>query len=132
MDAEIQKKPLISDKIKGISGAKCWKWIFPGVLSVILFLVMSKDSQYFNQLLLYDDEFGYWAASAYLTGTDWRSVTSGIPYYSYGYGFLILTPIRLLISSTDKMYFAALIVNSLLIVGSFWIARYVTGKLFEE
>ncbi|MDE7251405.1 MAG: hypothetical protein K2O32_00470 [Acetatifactor sp.] len=132
MYAEGNKKTIVSDNIKGISGAKWWKWVFPGLLSVILFLVMSKDSQYFNQLLLYDDEFGYWAASAYLTGTDWRSVTSGIPYYSYGYGFLILTPIRLLFSSPDMMYFAALIVNSLLIVGSFWIARYVTGKLFEE
>ena len=60
------------------------RWILPSILSVVLFLVAIWGIENFNQLLLYDDEFGYWMASAYLTGTDWTSVGSGIPYYSYG------------------------------------------------
>lgn len=108
------------------------RWILPAVLSIILLAVAIWGIEDFNQLLLYDDEFGYWTASAYLTGTDWKSVTSGIPYYSYGYGFLILTPIRLLISSPTMMYRAALAINGLLLVGSFYIARNVAKQLFEE
>ena len=107
-------------------------WILPSLLSVVLFVMAIWGIENFNQLLLYDDEFGYWAASAYLTGTDWKSVTSGIPYYSYGYGFLILTPIRLLCTLPQSMYQAAIVVNGLLLVGSYWIARTVAGQLFEE
>lgn len=108
------------------------KLILPVILSIALLVMSVWGYDVFNQLLLYDDEFGYWAASAYLTGTDWRSVTSGLLYYSYGYGFLILTPIRLLFTSTIDMYQAGIIVNGLLLVGSFWIARYVAGKLFPD
>lgn len=108
------------------------QWILPSILSVVLFLVAIWGIESFNQLLLYDDEFGYWTASAYLTGTDWTSVTSGIPYYSYGYGFLILTPIRLLFSDPSVMYQAAIVVNALLLVASYWIARNVTKQLFED
>ena len=107
-------------------------WILPSLLSVALFVLAIWGVENFNQLLLYDDEFGYWAASAYLTGTDWQSVTSGIPYYSYGYGFLILTPIRLLFSLPQTMYQVAIVANGLLLVGSYWIARTVAGQLFEE
>ncbi len=107
-------------------------WILPSVLSLVLFVLAVRGIENFNQLLLFDDEFGYWTASAYLTGTDWKSVASGIPYYSYGYGFLVLTPIRLLISSTEAMYQAAIIANALLLVGSYWIARTVTGQIFED
>ncbi len=134
MNAVIQKVSVICKKTCGKAGARLKKpdWILPSVLSVILFALATRGIEYFNQLLLYDDEFGYWTASAYLTGTDWKSVTSGIPYYSYGYGFLILTPIRLLFSSTETMYQAAIVANALLLVWSFWIARGVAWKLFGE
>ena len=108
------------------------RWILPSILSVVLFLVAIWGIENFNQLLLYDDEFGYWMASAYLTGTDWTSVGSGIPYYSYGYGFLVLTPIRLLFSNPSTMYQAAIVVNALLLVASYWIARNVTKQLFAD
>lgn len=130
MDAIVQKVPNILGRVKEIIVKQ--SWILPTVLSVVLFGAAVWGLEYYNQLLLYDDEFGYWVASAYLTGTDWKSVTSGIPYYSYGYGFLILTPIRLLFSSTETMYQAAIVANGLLLVGSYWIARNVAGKLFEE
>jgi len=107
-------------------------WILPAVLSVTIFALAAWGFWQFNQFLLFDDEFGYWTGSAYLTGTDWISISSGIPYYSYGYGFFILTPIRLLFPTGPLMYKAALVVNSLLLVGSFWIARYVTAQLFPK
>ncbi len=130
MKVAIQKVLLILKKISGIIERR--RWILPSVLSVVLFAVAIWGIENFNQFLLYDDEFGYWTASAYLTGTDWKSVTSGIPYYSYGYGFLILTPIRLLISTPSDMYRAAIVVNVLLLVGSYWIARNVANQLFED
>lgn len=107
-------------------------WLWSGILSIILFFTAIWGVEGFNQFLLYDDEFGYWAASAYLTKTDWISVTSGIPYYSYGYGFLVLTPIRLLFSDTTAMYQALIIANGLMLVGSFWIARNVAKQLFAD
>lgn len=130
MTEVLQKNSNISSEVDVKTDWK--KWVLPAVLSVILFLAAIWGIENFNQLLLYDDEFGYWAASAYLTGTDWQSVTSGIPYYSYGYGFLILTPIRLLFSTPATMYRAAIVVNGLLLVGSFYIARSVANQLFEE
>ncbi len=130
MDEAVQKNFTADNGAKDKAG---WlKLLVPAVLSIVLFLAAIWDIENFNQLLLYDDEFGYWTASAYLTGTDWKSVTSGIPYYSYGYGFLILTPIRLLLSSPAAMYRAAIVVNGLLLVGSFWIARKVAAQLFED
>ena len=107
-------------------------WIVSALLSIVIFTLAVWGVEDFNQFLLFDDEFGYWTGSAYLTGTDWTSVASGIPYYSYGYGFLILTPIRLLFNSAPMMYHAAIVANSLLLVGSFWIARYVTKQLFPN
>lgn len=130
MKAVVQRISNIFKKVAEIVGQRAW--ILPSVLSVVLFALAVRGIENFNQLLLFDDEFGYWTASAYLTGTDWKSVASGIPYYSYGYGFLILTPIRLLISSTEAMYQAAIVANALLLVGSFWIARTVTGQIFED
>ncbi|MBQ5849827.1 MAG: hypothetical protein IIW54_03270, partial [Lachnospiraceae bacterium] len=37
------------------------------------------------QLIIFNDEYGYWANSSFFLGIDWSSVTSRIPYYSYGY-----------------------------------------------
>lgn len=134
MNAVIKKISMKCKTIYRKAGARLKKpdWILPAVLSVILYALATRGIENFNQLLLYDDEFGYWTASAYLTGTDWKSVASGIPYYSYGYGFLILTPIRLLFSSTETMYQASIVANALLLVGSFWIARSMVWKLFGE
>jgi len=127
---------LVSKQVEKKNGWLEWlenrRWILPAVFSIIIFVMAIWGIGNFNQLLLYDDEFGYWAASAYMTGTDWTSVTSGIPYYSYGYGFLILTPIRLIFSNPETMYQAAIVVNALLLVGSYWIARNITKQLFKE
>lgn len=130
MKAVIQKTLSVAKTFE--KHLECQRWILPSFLSVILFILSVRGIENFNQLLLYDDEFGYWTASAYLTGTDWKSVTSGIPYYSYGYGFLILTPIRLLFAAPETMYRAAIVANALFLVGSYWLARNVAGRLFEE
>ncbi|MBR1771744.1 MAG: hypothetical protein IJ747_06910 [Lachnospiraceae bacterium] len=108
------------------------QWLFPILCSVVIFVLAIWGIDQFHQFLLFDDEFGYWTGSAYLTGTDWKSVASGIPYYSYGYGMLVLTPIRLLISSPPLMYKAAIVVNALFLVASFWLARYVTKQLYPD
>lgn len=138
MNAVVQKFTNISRKPAKLTGDKSWiqggmrEIILLSVLSIALLVMSIWGYDVFNQLLLYDDEFGYWAASAYLTGTDWRSVTSGLLYYSYGYGFLILTPIRLLFTSTIDMYQAGIVANGLLLVGSFLIASYVAKQLFQD
>lgn len=130
MNAVLQKVACVPNKIGNLLERR--KWVLPSFLSFVLFALAIWGIGDFNQLLLYDDEFGYWMASAYLTGTDWKSVGSEIPYYSYGYGFLILTPIRLIFSSPATMYRAAIVVNGLLLVGSYWIARNVAHQLFED
>ena len=138
MNAVVQKFTNICRKPAELTGDKSRirgdmrEIILRSVLSIALLVMSIWGYDVFNQLLLYDDEFGYWTASAYLTGTDWRSVTSGLLYYSYGYGFLILTPIRLLFSSTIDMYQAGIVANGLLLVGSFLIACYVARQIFQD
>lgn len=126
----LQKGMDISKKVGDLLERR--RWILPSLFSAIIFFVAIWGIGNFNQLLLYDDEFGYWMASAYLTGSDWKSVGSGIPYYSYGYGFLVLTPIRLLFSTPSVMYKAAIVANALLLVASYWIARNVSKQIFEK
>ena len=55
---------------------------------------------------VYNDEFGYWVSAAHMVGMDWSEVFSIIPYYSYGYGFilaLITSPAFLMMYSAYKL-----------------------------
>lgn len=84
---------------------------------------------------LYNDEYGYWAANAFFMGDDWSSVTSRIPYYSYGYG-LLLVPLRFLCRLLGKvwweLYQAAVILNVCMLIGSYLIACRLCKRYMDQ
>lgn len=119
-------------KIKRIFSIKLnWRIVVLAIFSVAIYLIASNGYVNFNQPTLFDDEFGYWLGSAYLMGDDWSEVAKYTAYYSYGYGFLIGAPLRLFFSQAF-VYNAAIQVNALLLVVSFLIACYMSGKLIPQ
>ncbi len=95
------------------------------VFAAFIFTIGTYRIKELGTPILHDDEYGYWAASAFFLGQDWSSVTSRIAYYSYGYG-LLLVPLRLLGRILQwgylELYQNALIVNVFLLIGSYFIA----------
>ena len=83
------------------------------LLSISLLMMLKRNTPY------YSDEIGYWAAGAWIDGIDWSPIMSYSPYYGWGYGIL-LAPF-LLISNSILRFRLALALNSLMLVGSFFI-----------
>lgn len=77
------------------------------------------------------DEFGYWATAAMMNELDWKSVVSGVPYYSYGYG-LILYPIIKCLKNPLLFYPCAIIVNIVFILASFLLLYYIFKRIFKN
>lgn len=105
------------------------------ILAGILFLRAVSRLSEIGQMILYSDEFGYWAGSAYLLGQDWSSITAKIGYYSYGYG-LLLVPVRLIGRwrqwGWQQTYQAGVVLNALMLLGSFCIALRLTKRYFGK
>ena len=80
---------------------------------------------------LFPDEFGYWASAAGFLGYDFSEVCSISSFYSFGYS-LILIPILKLFSDSIIAYRAAVVVNLLLQITSFFILCRIAKKLFED
>ncbi len=85
--------------------------------------------------VLLNDEYGYWSNSAYFTGSDWSSVTSKIPYYSYGYS-LVLALVRLFSRwrglGWAEMYQLAQLVNVSFLVVGFFIAVQLCKRYMKN
>ena len=77
------------------------------------------------------DEYGYWAAAAYMSGTDWAEITSFNSYYGFGYG-VILAPILLCTNDGVTAYQISMIVNALLVCGIYVIAVKVIEEIRPE
>ena len=80
---------------------------------------------------LYPDEFGYWASAARILGIDFRETSSIGSFYSFGYS-LVLAPIMLLFKDSIIAYRAAVIVNLLLQVASFFVIKKIFDRFLEE
>ncbi|WP_026513805.1 hypothetical protein [Butyrivibrio sp. LB2008] len=80
---------------------------------------------------LFPDEFGYWAGAAKALGYDFSEITSIGSFYSFGYS-LILMPVMKIFSDSVLAYRAAVVVNLLLQVSSFFIFTKIADRLFEN
>lgn len=79
-----------------------------GILSIAIFVIYSfwldkMPAPYFT------DEVGYWGSAAYFAGIDWRTVTSKMAYFGYGYG-IFLFPLFVL-GDSKLIYCGALFLN---------------------
>lgn len=105
------------------------------VFAVVIFILGTYRLSEIYMPILYNDEYGYWAAAAFFMGDDWSSVTSKIPYYSYGYG-LLLVPVRFFCRLFDliwwEMYQCAALLNLAMLVGSYFIACRISKRYMEK
>ena len=104
-------------------------------LATVVFLLGRWRLAEVGQPILFNDEYGYWANSAYLMGEDWSSVTSRIGYYSYGYS-LLLVPLRYLAQqfwwNWDILYQSAVVLNALMLVGSYLLSMQICRRFFKD
>lgn len=103
------------------------------ILKILLgLIVMGVCVQHiFNiyQPTLLDDEYCYWSIAAYLNNKDWSSVTSWCSYYSYGYSFILFIIMKFT-RDTVLMYRAAVVINGLLLVGSYLILDRILNRIY--
>lgn len=98
--------------------------------SLIAFLCL-KDFSKLNYITVLEDEFGYWGTAASIAGYDWKELIAETSYYSYGYS-LLLVPIILLLPTVILWYKAAIILNVLLLLLSYFICIKIGKELFSE
>lgn len=101
------------------------------VFSIVIFIYNIKDIPNAKSVTIIADEFGYWNFGAWISGLDWSSVTSYIGYYSFGYG-LLLIPLFFLFKDSVVMYQSALILNSFLVVISFFLLYSILVRLAKD
>lgn len=102
--------------------------IFIASVIFLLNILHIKDIAIFSIL---DDEYGYWANAAYLSGLNWSDTVSKIPYYSYGYSIL-LVPLFWIFNNTIPMYKAAVIMNSIMLSLSFLLCYDIAKRLMDN
>lgn len=98
---------------------------------LILLCIFQYGIQKIYGIIIYPDEFGYWASAANWLGYDWSELASMGFYYSYGYS-LILTPILGLFDNGITAYRAAVAVNMGLMCLSVWLLFGSLRKLFLD
>lgn len=113
-------------KLKSFS----YKAIFLSCAVLLFFLSISNLSN-LSQIFVLHDEFGYWYNAANLAGYDWTGIKGISPYYSYGYS-LILVPLFHIFHSSTAMFRAAIIINGLLLTGSYILSCICSFQLFKE
>ena len=97
----------------------------------ILFVVYLWHLKDVYQISIIGDEYGYWSNAAYLIGLDWSELNSIIPYYSFGYSFL-LAPLLAFISSATWRYRTAIVLNAIMYVVSYILSIKVCKKMFKN
>lgn len=99
--------------------------------SIFIGVIYLYRIKYLNSIVIINDEFGYWGIAAFLSGKKWSTLLSTTPYYSFGYS-LLLVPLYLFNLEPSMMYQMAIIINVLLIIGSYGIALLCSKELAEE
>lgn len=129
---------ITEDSIKNKKFKVAEAWIFMhkemivhNILALLIFILAIWGIGGVVQPILYDDEFGYLASSAFFTGQNWSSVAASIPYFPYGYG-LLLAPFRLIFHSTLYFYSIIIIINGIMLVTSYYIALKISERFFES
>ena len=99
--------------------------------AVVLFILVLYDLDKLNIIHILNDEYGYWAAGALMSGKDWSDVTAHSYYYSYGYS-VILSVLMKVFSGPEILYKASVVVNAVFLVLSYFITAYIIKKIFTD
>lgn len=104
------------------------------ILIFFIFLILIFSLKYINQLSVptfLNDEIGYLANAALLSGKDWSGITRISAYYSYGYS-IVLVPLFLLIKNTSHLYKAIILLNVFFYVVSYYLSFITVKDLFKK
>ena len=102
--------------------------IISTMLIIFVLCIMHIDKQVILRGV--HDEFGYWGIAAYFAGYDWSEAISQVPFYSYGYSF-ILAIIFKIFDDPQTMYQVASIINAMFVAFNFLIAYKCFEKIFK-
>lgn len=80
---------------------------------------------------IYADEMGYLSNAALMRGLDWSDAVRNLPYYGYGVSVLYL-PFFWLFSSTTLIYGGVKVLNTVLILISYFVIQKVLIYIFGE
>lgn len=81
-----------------------------------------------DQIIILNDEFGYWSVAAAMAGKNWGELILSTPYYSYGYS-IFLIPLFYLGFPSYVIYKAAIFLNVIIVILGYWIS-VICGKKF--
>lgn len=101
------------------------------ILSILLSIIFIAGMKNAYGIGIINDEFGYWGIAASFAGKDWSELLSITPYYAYGYS-MIVTWLYHIFDDPTVIYRAALVMNVIMIVFSFWIAYKCGKKMFPH
>lgn len=101
------------------------------VLSTILLLLSLVHIRELDQIVVLNDEFGYWSVAASIAGKNWKDLILNTPYYSYGYSIL-LVPLFYLKLPTYLIYKLAILFNAFILVLGYWISILCGQKIFPK
>lgn len=84
-----------------------------------------------DYIAVLNDEFGYWGSAASIVGYDWKELIAETPYYAWGYSVWLI-PIMGLLPTPELWYKAAIFLNIILLVASYFLCSRVGRKIFPE
>lgn len=97
---------------------------------IIIILLCSVRLSNCKMPAIYSDEFGYWGNAATLVGYDWSELLYETPYYNLGYSLLLLP---IIIFFPQKLwYWAAIILNIIFLILSFFICQKFIKKIIQS
>lgn len=105
--------------------------IVKGIMILMIALIVLYDFNKNQMIFITSDELGYWGAAAYFAKLDWSDMTSMWPYYAYGYG-LLLAPLFYMTKNALVAYQAAILLNALLMCGTFLLLDRIASKLLTQ
>lgn len=108
-----------------------WKVIICFFSIELIVFLCCRDMSKLNSIAVLNDEFGYWGTAASIAGYDWKELIAETPYYSFGYS-LLLVPVILLFPTPILWYKAAIVLNVLLLIISYFICIKIGTELFPE
>lgn len=101
------------------------------VVLVIVICILSNVTTFCSIGPISWDECGYIGQAAFMAGIDWSGVVQQFPYYSFGNGIFVHFFFRT-IEDVTLLYQAILFVNSILLIGTFFLIENVIKALYPK
>lgn len=101
------------------------------VSALIILMLCSLNIRHLDYVRIINDEFGYWAHAISAVGYDWSDLIAETPYYSWGYS-LWLIPIVAILPTPELWYKAAIMLNVLFLIASYFLCVNCGKRLFPK